>query len=183
MRKILFVLVAGLFLSACTKRVVVYSPDAERQRTEERQRQAAETLSRTQMTGCAGVVVMEDVSLGIFRPNPDVVEVSTNATRSSRINVMVVVRVFNTTRWPIDVETPFKHYGPVVRNLCPGGAVTLSFPLSWEDSNSMQLPLKAIARISPITMATSERTFYLNRSNASFQRIMNEIWQVQVYGY
>ncbi len=92
---------------------------------------------------------------------------------------MVRIRVVNTSSQPIDIETSFHGYGPLVRNLCPGGSLSLSFKLgSMEESQ--QVPLTAITMTPEGQVGTQERMFWLQK-NGRNQNVRNETWNVVIY--
>lgn len=89
------------------------------------------------------------------------------------------IRIVNTSSVPIDIETPFRGYGPLVRNLCPGGSISVVFKLgSMEESQ--QVPLSAISVTEEGRTITQERQFNINR-NGRNQNVRNELWNVILY--
>ncbi|MBI4155859.1 MAG: hypothetical protein HY507_01335 [Candidatus Zambryskibacteria bacterium] len=149
----------------------------EAKRVAERDKKAAEVLQNANVTGCKNVAAE---GADIADANLDIVYVSYNAVRSSRFHVMVSVIVTNLGTLPLDLQTSFRGYGPLIKNLCSGGSVTLSFPLNWEDADYVQVPLQAIARTPDGRVATESRIFTLNRWNQQNFRVDNQIWEIHL---
>ncbi len=127
----------------------------------------AEILGWANITGCeAGTVAVNPVAV---RPN-----------WIARRNVMVSVRVINTTPLTYDIQTPSLGIGLAVRGLCPGGAVTLTFARNML-TDSTQVDVALIAMSQPSAgqgVVTEERRFWLNASDVQYNRVKSEVWQL-----
>jgi len=96
---------------------------------------------------------------------------------TTRVFPSVVVRIINTDAIPIDeISGP---NGIMVRNLCARGAVTVKVFLGFLDSDQMQVPLMAIARMENGGIGTAQTTLNLNRYN-DYQRVDNQIWTIHL---
>jgi len=154
--------------------------EKEQKRLAKQEEEAAETLMDAKVVGCKNVVVMDD--LNVTNLDRDTVEVSSNATKGSRFRVMLSLRIINNDVLAFDtIETSFRGYGPVVRNLCSRGSVTLTFNLAWEDADSVDIPITIVARPPDGGIATTTRTFNLNKLNQQSRRVDNQNWEVHVY--
>lgn len=135
-----------------------------REKTENKlQKRAESTISNAQISGCA----------------PDSVWVSPRATMNSLLRVMSVVRVTNSGTLPVDIESPL-YGGILVRGLCSGGSITLSFVLRWEEPDQLQIPLTAISRPTDGGVATDQFQTYLNRYDIQYNRVRAQTWMVRV---
>ena len=91
----------------------------------------------------------------------------------------LLIRVVNDDSVSVDIETPLRRYGPIVKNLCPHGSLTLGFMLEWwEGQDNLRVPLKAIHRPDDGgKIAYEERTFNLNRGPDT---VDNRIWEIRL---
>jgi hypothetical protein len=89
------------------------------------------------------------------------------------------IRIVNTSPVPIDIETPFRGYGPLIRNLCPGGSVNVTFKLGSTEESQL-VPMTAISMTPDGVPMTQERQFFIQK-NLRTQNIRNEIWNVILY--
>ncbi len=110
----------------------------------------------------------------------DSVWVSSNAENYDVFNVGVELTVVNTTPLYKDIRTSFHGFGTVVRGLCPGGSITLSFRRQMaKDSSSVQIPLAAVSEPNPAQgVIVEERNFYLNVSDVQYNRVRSETWEL-----
>lgn len=135
---------------------------AEKLQYEEQQDQLRK-INNSQLTGC----------------DADSVWVSRRAVQTTNWRVMTKVRITNMGTLPIDVESPL-YGGLLVKNLCSGGSITLSFVLKWEDSDQVQIPLMALSRPPDGGVATEQFYANLNRWNIQYNRVTSQIWQVRL---
>lgn len=105
--------------------------------------------------------------------------VSRRATQRSSWRVMVLVRITNTGALPIDVESPL-YGGVLVRDLCSGGGVTLSFTLGWADQDQVQIPLTAISRPPDGGLATDQFFMYISKFDIQSNRVRTLVWQTRL---
>ena len=141
--------------------------EKENKRIANREKKQTEAVTQANVIGCDPITS---------------VEINPGATRySSWFGNTLVIRLVNESALTIDsIETSFHRYGWVVRNICPGGSLTISFMLDWQDPDSMQVPFKAISRDAGGGMAIEERQFYINRNN-QYQRVDNQVWNIHLY--
>jgi hypothetical protein len=129
--------------------------------------EAAETARdsiNAQVTGC----------------DPATVWISPKVSERSRWRVMTTIEVINVSAIPIDEIRAGSGYGVVVRNLCPGGSITLSFVLRWEDSDNVRIPLTAISRTAEGGIAVAQSSANLNRMSIRHSRVTSRVWQVRL---
>lgn len=138
----------------------------EREEKAERnaQREELRKVGNAELSGCA----------------PDSVWVSRRATERTMWRVMTLVRITNTSALPINIESPL-YGGDLVRNLCSGGSVTLSFVIAWTDADQLQIPLTAVARPDDGGILTDQFQTYLSRWNVQSQRVTTQVWQARPY--
>ncbi len=153
---------------------------AEQKTIARQEKTAREVVSSAQMVGCKSIATITEVALNPRLAGPATVIVSPYGTRTSRVNVMTSVRILNIGTFPIDIESPLTRYGVLVRNLCSGGAITLSFTLNWEDQNQLTIPLLAIARTPDGRVATEEMSLTLDRYRQENQRVDARTWRVHL---
>lgn len=128
---------------------------------------SAEILQWANITGCES---------GTVAVNPSAVRPGW----LDRQNVMVSVRIINTTPLTYNIETPLRGIGLAVRGLCPGGSVTLAFARDMlTDSQRVDIALIAISEPSAGQgVVTEERRLTLNASNVNNNRVRSEIWRL-----
>lgn len=153
----------------------------EQKRISQRNKKAEEVIGNAQMVGCSDITTNTEAFLNPTSVDGSTVIVSPAGTRTSRVHVMVSVRILNIGTFAIDsIESPLSRYGVLVRNLCSGGAITLSFTLNWEDPDYLTIPLLATARTSDGRVATEEMTLSLSRYNQQYNRIDARNWRVRL---
>lgn len=94
--------------------------------------------------------------------------------------VTLVVRVVNTGNAPITIETAFRGLGTVVRNLCGGGSINISFKLRWEDSQMVNIPIIARATLPNGRHAQQSRQFFLSKYQSRSRRVEYENWVINL---
>lgn len=105
--------------------------------------------------------------------NPDFV-----AVRTWRVNAKILIR--NTSGVPIDIVIGGI---PAVKNLCPGGSLTLTRKLNtWQDGNSPDIFFSAQGTLEDGTIATSEKRIYLSVWQAQQELSKQEIWNICLRG-
>ena len=105
--------------------------------------------------------------------------ISKRATQRSNWRVMTMVRITNTGTLPVDIESPL-YGGVLVRDLCSGGSVTVSFALGWSDPDQLQIPLTAISRPQDGGLATADFYTYVSKFDIQSNRVRTQTWLVRV---
>lgn len=112
--------------------------------------------------------------------NPEEVWVNEDfaSTRTWRVNAKVLVR--NTSGVPVDITIGGI---PAVRNLCPGGSLTLTRKLNtWQDGNQPRIIFSAQGTLEDGTIATSEKQVSLSAWQAQWQLSRQETWNICLRG-
>jgi len=101
------------------------------------------------------------------------------AVRTWRVNAKILIR--NTSGVTID-EIVIGGI-PAVKNLCPGGALTLTRKLNtWQDGNSPRIIFSAQGTLEDGTVATSEKRVYLSVWQAEQELSKQETWDICLRG-
>jgi len=109
----------------------------------------------------------------------DKVVVNARAVQFSVMAVMASIRIINKSSVSQDIETSSRGIGVAVKNLCPGGAITLAFSRGWvTDSETEEIILTAVGRNQGIGTQTQTFSLYLNRSDVSYRRVQSRVWEI-----
>lgn len=105
--------------------------------------------------------------------------VNARAIQFSKMTVMASVRIINRSSVAQDIETATRGIGVAVKNLCPGGAITLAFARTWvTDSETEEIVLMAIGRNQGSGTQSQTFSLYLNRSDVSYRRVQSRVWEI-----
>lgn len=143
-------------MKAARKQVETENKGAESLRKEE-----AKVLSRAAISGCTNV------------------NVDARAEQTSWLNVTTSVRIVNTTPMTWNIQTPSRNLGVIVKGLCPGGSITLSFARTFADSLSENIALVAVSQ--PLvgnTVITEQFSLSLYAGNIDYQQHTSSVWQI-----
>ncbi len=98
--------------------------------------------------------------------------------RTWRVNARVLVA--NVSGVPIDITVGGI---PAVRNLCPGGSLTLTRSLNtWRDGNNPRIIFSAQGTLDDGRVGTAEKSVFLNVWQAQWQLSRQEAWNICLRG-
>lgn len=92
-----------------------------------------------------------------------------------------MIRIVNKGDRMINVEsTRYSQYqpGPLVGNLCPGGSITIGFPIDPSDPDWITFPVVAKATTSSGRSLTETRSVSMTRRNYYSGSIRESIWEI-----
>ncbi len=126
-------------------------------------KELVEMRNRAKLTGCSW----------------DTVKISKGAFDGDILENMIRIRITNTGSFFQDIETPTRGAGLVVHNLCPGGAITLTFSIKrWLDgTGGIQIPLTAKAQPPNASTVTEKAQYYLPNQRRT-ERIEDRTWEI-----
>ena len=96
--------------------------------------------------------------VGLTGCKPGEVAVDSRAVEFTSFVDSSTITITNETIFPLEIRTAFRGIGVVVKNLCPSGALSLSFARNiWTDASNVQIILEAIGR--PLAGNTLTETY------------------------